>query len=223
MAVVFGESIPTRVSSNVPALPQAEKRNHAPFLLMVHAEHYRWDVVEQDWLIELGRLTISGGVGGVGIDANGRETPGLAIAYRQQQGWQVIHDGDARLSDAKFGTPGGKYLARHPANPHGFAVSFAWEGYERVRANIEWGEDRARRVQFQRALESTGLVPAMGQKLMEMDIRDATARVRRLGDKLARNPAFPSIRMRAEEAETMLTHMNLAKDKRLNKAVGKGK
>lgn len=219
MAVIFGSELPSKQQIVAAPLPKAEKRNHMPFILMVHPERYIWDPKEEDWVVELGRLTISGGVGGVGLDQNGREVIGMAVAARAQQGWLILPDGDGRLADPAFGTPNGKYLARHPAQPHGYATSFAWEGYERVRNSIEWCEDRPRRVQFQRALESSGIVPAIGAKLMELDVRDATTRVRRLGDKQARNPEHPSIRIRSEEAGHQLKAMRAAQAKRLGKDI----
>lgn len=216
MPVIYGEALPTRAATNHAALPQAEKRNHLPFLLMIHPDRWTWDPVEADWLIELGRLPLSGGVGGVGIDPNGREFAHLAIAERQAKGWVVLQDGDPRLAAPAFGLPGGKYLARHPANPHGYAHSFMWEGYERVRTSIEWGEDRPRRIAFQRAIEAAQLVPTMSPKLMDLDIRDVTRRVRGLGDKRSKNPEHVSIRIRLEDAEKMQKAMELAREKRIH-------
>jgi len=99
--------------------------------------------------------------------------------------------------------PKGQYISRFPAG-NGWAYCFAWEGYERVRGSIEWGEDRALRIKFLQALVAKGFIPAMTSKLKEVEVRETQKRVRRLNEKFALKPNFPSIKVRLEQAEALL-------------------
>lgn len=220
MAITYGEALPQNQNSNVIPLPSVEKRNHMKFMLLIHPDRWVFDPGVQDWLPELGKLILSGGVNGVALDPNGREIATEAIANKTQLGWIPINDGDARLDDL---IPNGKYLARHPAAPHGFAYSWIWEGFERVRNTIDWGEDAALRIKFQRGLEAKGLIGSPKESLLRLDLREAKARCIRLGDRAAKNQTHPSILYRAEAAAQHLKTMEAAFEKRFPKPAVKGK
>jgi len=215
LAIVYGEQIPERATRPIPALSAHERRSHGLFMLFLHPQRWTWDTGERDWLIELIRAPISGGVGGVGLDGNGRELVQGMVADRMARGQIPLQDGDPRLADPAFGCAGGHYLARHPALPHGYAVSCVWEGYEQFLTSVEWSEDSPRRVRFQRALESARIVPPMPPKAMDISLREARGRAKRLGDKLAKSPQFPSIRSNLEAAAEKVEAMVAAQSRRL--------
>lgn len=206
MPIVLGEAVPRGEVRTQAPLPKEEKRNHPRFLAMVHPDRWVWDVDLKEWLPELGKLTISAGVQGVELLPDGRENPAMARAHYTSKGWTILEDGDPRLADV---VPNGQYVTRFRAG-NGFAFCFAWEGYERVRGNIEWGEDKALRIKFLRAIIAKGFVPPMSAKLKEVDIRETQKRVRRMAEKFALKPNFPSLKVRLEQAEALLADMHKA-------------
>lgn len=217
MPIVLGESLPRTEARREQPLPKEEKRNHPRFLAMVHPDRWVWDSLIKDWLPELGKLTISAGVQGVELLPNGQENPAMARAHYTTKGWMILEDGDPRLADV---VPNGQYVSRFQAG-NGWAYCFAWEGYERVRGSIEWGEDTALRVKFLKALIAKGFITPMSRKLKEVDIRETQKRVRRMHEKFALKPNFPSLKVRLEQAEALLADMYKAAGLRPDQPLGR--
>lgn len=205
MPMIFGEAVSPATTPDAPRLPKGDKRARPNFRLMAHPDNWYWDVRVKEWLPDLARMVISGGVGGVAL-VNGKEDDTLARAQLQKKRWVIIENGDQRLADV---VPRGEYLTSWLAHGHerSRAYGCVWEGYEWVRGVPEWGENHDLKVKFLRALVAKGIVPPMSPKDKEVEIRVVRNRVRRLTDQIARTPQFPSLHARLKAAEELLADL----------------
>jgi len=139
------------------------------FEMMVHPDNWEWDSEGKQYLPRFGKRSISGGIQGVAIDGHGRVDDSQQRAHYINKKWILIPNGDGRLAGV---LTGGVYLSKHPTKPHGFAHSWAWEGFEPVVGDkVEWSHDMKLKRAVQTEIVDLGLIPPMSTALRRLFLR----------------------------------------------------
>ena len=203
MPMVFGQPDVPAADRPTYRLPMADRRTRPMFHMMVHPDHWYWDPSVKEWLPDLGRLVVSAGVAGVGLDQNNREDDSLARASYTKQGWVIIENGDPKLAGV---LPEGRYRTKWAAMGHekAYAYGYVWEGFEVVLGKPVWGEDRGLKVRVLRAIVAAKYVQPMTQAHKRIEINATRRRVQRLAERAVNQQAAEIHRSRLRAAEQLL-------------------
>lgn len=184
-AQAAGEAPPRRrAAAKVVNLPRSPD-----FRLKFHPA--RWEFTDGEWLPQLGKLKLEGGIGGV----DGRLNEGAARENCRQIGWQVL-DQDAL---------GEEYVIRYPVK-NGFAHLEKWIAVKHMPGNLPASckPDMKAYNAWRRSLIERSIIPAIDPDVKAGFVEIKQTEVERLRNRAEHDPIVAD---RLAENEAVLSAM----------------
>lgn len=209
MPTAFFSESSNLLKPNMQLLPGMFSRTNPPFYFTVNDFKWSWSVQDKEYYPALGRLVLSGGVGGVQTDNSGRITS-LAFAVQNvaKRGDRVLEPKDPRVMKV---APKG-YLEEYPTQRGKCYMPYWVTGYKILNRRVVWLKDDDLRRKFLRELVRSNVVQSMDPDLKRVNLEYAQTELRDAQRSAYKNPT-PQREATISRMEEMIEDLQADLDK----------